>query len=110
MTKTKSNLKPIVGTTKKSMAAICVNAVSPGAVDTPLSAATARNPAIAAAFGAAIPLGHFGRPEEIAAAIAFLAADEASFITRANLVVDGGITASTGHPDLVELFEMEGKA
>ena len=89
---------------------IRVNAVSPGAVDTPLSAATARNPAIAAVFGAAIPLGRFGRPEEVAAAIAFLAADEASFITGANLVVDGGITASTGHPDMVELFEMEGKA
>jgi meso-butanediol dehydrogenase / (S,S)-butanediol dehydrogenase / diacetyl reductase len=84
---------------------IRVNAVSPGAVDTPLSVATSGNPAIAARFAATIPIGRFGRPDEIAAAIAFLAAEEASFITGANLVVDGGVTASTGHPDLVGLLD-----
>ncbi len=84
---------------------IRVNAISPGAVDTPLAAATAQVPRIAAAFNAAIPLGRYGRPEEIAAAIAFLAADEASFITGANLLVDGGVSAGTGHPDLTRLFD-----
>ena len=83
---------------------IRVNAVSPGAIDTPLSAATTGDARIAAAFHEAIPIGRFGRPEEIAAAIAFLAADEASFIIGANLLVDGGVTAGTGHPNLMRLF------
>ncbi len=42
------------------------------------------------------PVGRVGRPEDIAAAVAFMAADEASFINGANLVVDGGLTAGMG--------------
>jgi meso-butanediol dehydrogenase / (S,S)-butanediol dehydrogenase / diacetyl reductase len=83
---------------------IRVNAISPGAVDTPLAAATSGTPVIAHAFRAAIPIGRFGRPEEIAAAIAFLAADEASFVIGANLAVDGGLTAGTGHPNMLTMF------
>ena len=83
---------------------IRVNAVSPGPVDTPLAAATAQVPRIRAVFERVIPLGRYGEPAEVAAAIAFLAADEASFITGANLVVDGGLSAGTGHPDMVSLF------
>ena len=84
---------------------IRVNAVSPGPVDTPLAAATAQVPRIRAVFDRVIPLGRYGEPAEVAAAIAFLAADEASFITGANLVVDGGLSAGTGHPDMVSLFD-----
>lgn len=85
---------------------IRANAVSPGAVDTPLTKMVAQNAAAAAAFAAAIPLRRTGRPEEIASAIAFLAAEEASFVNGANLLVDGGVTAGTGHPDMMALFGM----
>ena len=83
---------------------IRVNAVSPGAVDTPLAAMSTGTPHVKAAFEQAIPAGRFARPEEIAAAIAFLAADEASFVVGANMMVDGGVTAATGHPDLLRAF------
>jgi meso-butanediol dehydrogenase/(S,S)-butanediol dehydrogenase/diacetyl reductase len=88
-------------------AGIRSNTVSPGAVDTPLTTMTTGNPIAAAAFESAIPLGRFGKPDEVAAAIAFLAADEASFVNGANLLVDGGVTAGTGHPDVLALFGMD---
>jgi NAD(P)-dependent dehydrogenase (short-subunit alcohol dehydrogenase family) len=44
-------------------------------------------------FKATIPIGHMGKPEEIAAAAVFLASDESSFITGIDLPVDGGIVA-----------------
>ena len=62
-----------------------VNCVAPGAVDTPLLWS---NPNVKS--GAEKVEGAIGRPEDIAAAIAFLAADEARFITGTTLVVDGG--------------------
>ena len=83
---------------------IRVNSVAPGAVDTPLTVTTAHEPRIRALFDKAIPLGRFGKPEEIAAAIAFLASPEAGFVTGANLIVDGGATCGTGHPDLLDAF------
>lgn len=85
---------------------IRVNCVSPGAVDTPMTVSTAGQPANAQVFERAIPAGRFGRPDEIAAAIAFVASSDASFMVGANLVVDGGVTCSTGHPDLLAMFGM----
>lgn len=76
---------------------IRVNAVSPGAVDTPLLAtelALASDPAQARTEAEQeIVLGRFARPEEIATVVTFLLSDEASYVTGANYVVDGGRSA-----------------
>lgn len=69
---------------------IRVNAVCPGYILTPMTEGYAADPATGAAIRAAIPMGRFGDPAEVAAAIAFLASDEASYITGELLVVDGG--------------------
>lgn len=69
---------------------ITVNAVAPGFIDTDMT----QNLPDAIKEGAVkqIPLGRFGKPEEIAAAVAFLASDAAAYITGQTLVVDGGMT------------------
>lgn len=72
---------------------IRVNALCPGFVETALTARALKIPAFAKALIDKTPMRRFGRPDEIAAAAAFLASDEASFITGAALVVDGGMTA-----------------
>jgi NAD(P)-dependent dehydrogenase (short-subunit alcohol dehydrogenase family) len=73
---------------------IRVNAVSPGPIETPMMTKLGM-PAdklddFKVSFAARIPTGRFGTPEEIANAVAFLGSAEASFITGANLVADGG--------------------
>jgi len=72
---------------------IRTNSVSPGFVDTPMIAPVISvfdDPAVAASL---TPIARPAQPEEIAAPIAFLASDEASYVNGANLVVDGGCTA-----------------
>lgn len=71
-----------------------VNCICPGVIETPMTAGLRENPAWADAVLKRYPIGRFGQPEEIAAAILFLASDEASFITGAALPVDGGYTAA----------------
>jgi len=83
-------------------AGIRVNAVCPGLIATPaLARALGGVPEREARARAAVPAGRFGRREEVARAILFLASDDASYITGTTLVVDGGLTAGTGIPDLV---------
>ena len=79
-----------------------VNAVSPGFIETPLVGMLP--PDVVAEYHEAAPLRRGGQAGEIAEAIAFLASDKASFITGHNLVVDGGLTAHTGMPNLPESF------
>ena len=71
-----------------------VNAVAPGPVETPMTAAAMADPERAGALVAQVPLGRLGQPEEIANAIAFLLSDEASFITGQVLTADGGVTTA----------------
>ncbi len=83
-------------------AGIRVNAVCPGLIATPaLARALGGAPEREERARAAVPVGRFGRREEVAHAILFLASDEASYITGTTLVVDGGLTAGTGIPDLM---------
>ncbi|MBB4140195.1 SDR family NAD(P)-dependent oxidoreductase [Microbacterium invictum] len=65
-----------------------VNSVHPGFIDTPILGDTDRDMLIAGT-----PMGRLGKPEEMAALIAFVASDDASFATGAEFVADGGVTA-----------------
>lgn len=74
---------------------IRVNALCPGPVATPLLLELfAADPERAARRLVHVPMGRFGEPAEIAAAVAFLASDDSSFMTAAQFVVDGGITGA----------------
>jgi NAD(P)-dependent dehydrogenase (short-subunit alcohol dehydrogenase family) len=71
------------------------NALCPGPVNTPLLRELfAKDPERAARRLVHIPLGRFAEPEEIAAAVAFLASDDSSFITASQFLVDGGISGA----------------
>ena len=70
-----------------------VNCVCPGVIETPMTAPLRADPAWAKRVLERYPLGRFGKPEEIAAAILYLASDEAAFVTGVALPVDGGYTA-----------------
>ncbi|MFN6993107.1 MAG: SDR family NAD(P)-dependent oxidoreductase [Aquincola tertiaricarbonis] len=82
---------------------IRVNCVCPGGIDTRVTQvlAGARADEVRRAMAAVHPLGRMGEADEIAHTILFLASDEASFITGASLVADGGLTAQTGLPPFV---------
>jgi NAD(P)-dependent dehydrogenase (short-subunit alcohol dehydrogenase family) len=74
---------------------IRVNALCPGPVDTPmLRELFAKDPERAARRLVHVPMGRFAEPEEIAAAVAFLASDDSSFITASQFLVDGGIAGA----------------
>ena len=68
---------------------IRVNAVAPGVIDTPMTAPMKAIPSIVDSELAHVPLGRFGTPAEVAAAVAFLCTEQSSYISGAVLVVDG---------------------
>jgi meso-butanediol dehydrogenase / (S,S)-butanediol dehydrogenase / diacetyl reductase len=79
---------------------IRVNCVCPGAINTRVAQILGKDRAdeFRRVMGAAHPIGRMGEADEIANTVTFLASDEASFITGASFVVDGGVTAGTGLP------------
>ena len=87
---------------------IRTNMVSPGTVETDIETwriRRERNPKIFDQLARWYPVGRVGQPQDIAAAVAFVAADEAGFVNGANLVVDGGLTA--GLPVMIEELILE---
>lgn len=83
---------------------IRANAVCPGPIDTPLAGPLIAHPGISEEYKKTIPMGRVGKPEEVAAAVAFLASDDASYINGAMLTVDGGVTAATGQPNFTRFL------
>lgn len=71
---------------------IRVNGVAPGVADTPLAELVVRNAELAPLYLKSIPLGRFAQPSDIADCVAFLASDQASYITGQTIVIDGGQT------------------
>ena len=77
---------------------IRVNAVCPSLTRTGMTEDMMDDKELLAKFAERIPLGRVCEPEEVAAVIAFLASGDASFMTGANVAVDGGVSASNGQP------------
>ncbi len=78
-----------------------VNCICPGLIETPaVQRAYLKNSDIKSNIAAQVPMGRLGLPQEIANATAFLASEEAAYVTGAALVVDGGQSIHSGVPDL----------
>ena len=72
---------------------IRINSVHPGPIVTPMTETGRSNPDNYSRMLTKIPMGRYGRPEEVATGVLYLASDEASFVTGSELVIDGGWTA-----------------
>jgi len=81
-----------------------VNAVAPSLTTTDATAELVKSEAVMSTFRGRLPMGRPAEPDEVAAVIAFLASDDASFVNGVILPVDGGLAASNGQPNFLALF------
>jgi glucose 1-dehydrogenase len=90
----KGALKLLMETAAREFAGkgIRVLNIAPGAIVTPMNKFVLDDPEAKHAVEEEIPLGRMGNPEEIAAAVAWLASDQASYVTGTTVVVDGGMS------------------
>jgi meso-butanediol dehydrogenase/(S,S)-butanediol dehydrogenase/diacetyl reductase len=88
---------------------IRVNCVCPGPIDTPLLQPLLAVPGVEEGYRDCVPMGRVGKPEEVASVITFLASDDASYVTGAAVVVDGGLTAASGQVSFTRLLERLGQ-
>jgi glucose 1-dehydrogenase len=90
----KGGMKLLMETAARELAAkgVRVVNVAPGAIVTPINEFVLDDPEAKHAVESEIPLGRMGKPEEIAAAVAWLASDEAGYVTGTTVVVDGGMS------------------
>jgi 3-oxoacyl-[acyl-carrier protein] reductase len=77
---------------------ITVNAVGPGLIHTEMTADLVQDPVHGPRYLEGIPIGRFGRPRDVAAAVAYLASDDAGWVTGHHLIVDGGQTVGVDLP------------
>jgi len=84
---------------------IRVNAVCPGTIRTALTKILMDQPRLVEEYERAIPMGRVGEADEVADAIAFLASDDARYVTGQALAIDGGLTCHTGQPNFTRYFE-----
>lgn len=89
---------------------IRINCICPGGADTPMVRNHTRDEGIMDEYAKLVPMQRLGTADEMAAAIAFLASGDASFINGHALVVDGGTTAQTGQPNFDRLYRQRGWA
>lgn len=89
---------------------IRANVLCPGAVDTPLFSGLKAAPAVYDAFIKAIPMKRPAQPSELGEVVAFLVSDAASYMTGAVVPVDGGLTCTTGFPNMNDYMEELQKA
>jgi len=71
---------------------ININAIAPGAIETPINSKLLNDPAKLGALLSQIPLSRLGQPEDVAGLAAFLASDDADYVTGATYFIDGGLT------------------
>ena len=71
---------------------ITINNIAPGAIETPINKNLLNDPVKLKSLLLNIPLARLGKPQDVAAVAAFLAADESSYVTGTTFVVDGGLT------------------